>query len=80
MRFATEQIPFLPAALTFSDASSLLVWMKAQQDRVTYPWISQTDFNEPGNVIFLNDFCDGALVSLIREDGEEHRAFRLLTD
>lgn len=50
------------SALTFSDASSLLVWMKARQDRTTYPWIAQTSFEEPGNVIFLNDFCDGALV------------------
>lgn len=50
------------SALTFSDALSLLVWMKARQDRTTYPWIAQTSFEEPGNVIFLNDFCDGALV------------------
>lgn len=51
------------SALTFSDASSLLVWMKAQMDRRTYPWIRETEFKEPGNVVFLNDFCDGALVS-----------------
>lgn len=52
----------LVAALTFSDASSLLVWMKSRQDRVTYPWIAEAEFNDPGLVVFLNDFCDGALV------------------
>lgn len=55
-------LAIVAAALTFSDASSLLVWMKSRQDRETYPWISKTRFHEPGLVVFLNDFCDGALV------------------
>ncbi|KAI5476591.1 hypothetical protein MNV49_007478 [Pseudohyphozyma bogoriensis] len=50
------------ASLTYSDASSLLVWSKSKMDRVTYPWIAANTFLEPGNVIFLNDFVDGALV------------------
>lgn len=57
-----NMVDAVKSALTFSDASTLLVWMKAQQDRVTYPWIASTEFDEPGNVVFLNDFCDGALV------------------
>ncbi|KAM0749797.1 hypothetical protein T439DRAFT_39678 [Meredithblackwellia eburnea MCA 4105] len=59
------------ASLSFSDASSLLVWSKARMDRVTYKWIDDTTFIEPGNVIFLNDFVDGALVEQALEKSQE---------
>ncbi|KAH8925834.1 hypothetical protein BT69DRAFT_1331818 [Atractiella rhizophila] len=52
----------IAASLTYSDASSLLVYMKAVMDRETYSWIGNHDFDDPGNPVFLNDFVDGALV------------------
>ncbi|KAG9039980.1 hypothetical protein FRB95_004452 [Tulasnella sp. JGI-2019a] len=48
--------------LRTSDAGSLLVYMKPKMDRVTYPWIESKTFNEPGNIILLNDFVEGLLV------------------
>ncbi|KAL8293568.1 hypothetical protein RQP46_000269 [Phenoliferia psychrophenolica] len=50
------------ASLTYSDSSSLLTFMKPKSDRATYPWIATKTFNDPGNVVFLNDFVDGVLV------------------
>ncbi|GAA5859248.1 hypothetical protein JCM8547_008936 [Rhodosporidiobolus lusitaniae] len=40
-------------SLTYSDASSLLVWSKARMDRVTYPWLAKRAFVEEGLVVFL---------------------------
>ncbi|KAM0752878.1 PLC-like phosphodiesterase [Meredithblackwellia eburnea MCA 4105] len=50
------------ASITYSDCSSLLTFMKPQMDRTTYPWIAGKTFDDPGNVILLNDFVDGVLV------------------
>ncbi|GAA5932339.1 hypothetical protein JCM1841_000853 [Sporobolomyces salmonicolor] len=59
------------ASLTYSDASSLLVWSKARMDRVTYPWLASKAFIEPGFVVFLNDFVDGCLVEHALEKTKE---------
>ncbi|GAA5866090.1 hypothetical protein JCM1840_003403 [Sporobolomyces johnsonii] len=59
------------ASLTYSDASSLLVWSKARMDRVTYPWLATKAFIEPGLVVFLNDFVDGCLVEHALEKTKE---------
>lgn len=47
---------------SYSDSSSLLTYMKPRMDRATYPWIESHTFQDPGNVIFLNDFVEGVLV------------------
>ncbi|KAI5475561.1 hypothetical protein MNV49_001157 [Pseudohyphozyma bogoriensis] len=63
------------ASLTYSDSSSLLTYMKPQQDRATYPWIASHTFEDPGNVIFLNDFVDGALVEHAIEVSKQRSGF-----
>ncbi|GAA5891838.1 hypothetical protein JCM6882_007378 [Rhodosporidiobolus microsporus] len=64
-------------SLSFSDASSLLVWSKARMDRVTYPWIAERAFLEDGPVVFLNDFVDPALVEHCVEKSRERVAIHL---
>ncbi|KAL8276095.1 hypothetical protein RQP46_011510 [Phenoliferia psychrophenolica] len=59
------------ASLSYSEASSLLVWSKCRMDRVTYSWIAGLTFIDAGNVIFLNDFVDGALVEHAVEKTKE---------
>lgn len=41
-----------------------MTYMKPRMDRVTYPWLASRTFEEPGNVVLLNDFVDGVLVRL----------------
>jgi len=65
----------LVSSITFSDCSSLLVWAKPRQDRFTYPWIASKTFEEPGNVILLNDFVEGALVDLAIAKSWERSGF-----
>ncbi|KAI8454583.1 PLC-like phosphodiesterase, partial [Phakopsora pachyrhizi] len=50
-------------SLTYSKASSLLVYTKSCVDPVTYDWIRQRHFIEPGEIIYcsLNDFVDSVL-------------------
>lgn len=48
--------------ITYSDCSSLLVYMRPKMDRAIYPWIAGARFEDPGLVVLLNDFCDGVLV------------------
>ncbi|GAA95267.1 uncharacterized protein L969DRAFT_44743 [Mixia osmundae IAM 14324] len=52
------------ASLSWSDASSLLNYMKPQNDRQIYPWIQQHELTDEGTVILLNDYVDGALVEM----------------
>ncbi|POW21093.1 hypothetical protein PSHT_02857 [Puccinia striiformis] len=48
-------------SLTYSKASSLLVYTKANLDPFTYSWVKGRHFIEPGLVVLLNDFVDSAL-------------------
>ncbi|MBW0466480.1 hypothetical protein O181_006195 [Austropuccinia psidii MF-1] len=48
-------------SLTYSDASSLLVYTKANVDPHTYAWVRERHFIEPGLVVLLNDFVDSVL-------------------
>ncbi|GAA6039540.1 hypothetical protein JCM8097_008378 [Rhodosporidiobolus ruineniae] len=61
-------------SLSFSDASSLLVWSKARMDRVTYPWLAGRGFFDDGLVVFLNDFVDPSQVELALEKTRERVA------
>ncbi|PLW23812.1 hypothetical protein PCASD_10652 [Puccinia coronata f. sp. avenae] len=48
-------------SLTYSKASSLLVYTKANLDPFTYSWVKGRHFIEPGLVVLLNDFVDSVL-------------------
>ncbi|KAA1129525.1 hypothetical protein PGTUg99_026073 [Puccinia graminis f. sp. tritici] len=48
-------------SLTYSKASSLLVYTKANLDPFTYTWVKGRHFIEPGLVVLLNDFVDSVL-------------------
>lgn len=56
----------ISALLTFSDATSPLLYTKARFDNATYPWVAQ-NVNASnagiGLAVLLNDFADNALVS-----------------
>ncbi|KAH9811451.1 PLC-like phosphodiesterase [Melampsora americana] len=51
----------IATSLTYSKASSLLVYTKATVDPHTYRWIRERHFVEPGLVVLLNDFVDPVL-------------------
>lgn len=48
-------------SLTYSKASSLLVYTKSNLDPYTYNWVKGRHFIEPGLVVLLNDFVDSVL-------------------
>ena len=50
-------------ALNFSDASSTLMWTKADFDHATYPWVLNNVAARGGDslCVLLNDFADNAL-------------------
>ncbi|MBW0466590.1 hypothetical protein O181_006305 [Austropuccinia psidii MF-1] len=62
-------------SLTYSDASSLLVYTKANVDPHTYTWVREKNFIEPGLVVLLNDFVDSALTERAIEKSQLRAGF-----
>ncbi|MBX8491450.1 hypothetical protein K5D33_03825 [Pseudomonas cichorii] len=59
-----------PAIVTLSDASSPLMSTKPGFDFHTYPWLVEnvaSNLSASGLVVFLNDFCDNALASIVKQ-------------
>jgi hypothetical protein len=56
----------ISGSFNFSDASSAIMWTKADFDRVTYPWALEQIPQHRGEKLFvlLNDFTDNALTDI----------------